>query len=312
MAVRSWAQAGKLLLTQNFRAPKNVCIRLKPVFGITMVYSHNIWGQRGIHCTRPVFAGHSKWKNIQHRKGAQDLKRMRVSMRLSKELMSAAKNGGPDPESNPRLASVIEQARDANIPKENILHAISKATGKGSAADAHEVRYEMYGYEGVGIVVDLLSDNRNRVSQDIRLLSSKCGLPIAAPNSVLFNFEFKGVIHIEKENLVASEDEVMAVALESGADDMLSAESQYTIYTDPHQLDAVRKKIRESGILKSNSATDKDKANVSMSTQLEYIPKTTVAVGEEAAQQNEELLERIWDIQDVVAVYHNMEESSHT
>lgn len=103
MAVRSWAQAGKMLLTENFRAPKNVCIRLKPVFGITMVYSHNIWGQRhaankliifrvhdflwvvmcrGIHCSRPVFAGHSKWKNIQHRKGAQDLKRMRVSMRL--------------------------------------------------------------------------------------------------------------------------------------------------------------------------------------------------------------------------------------
>ena len=161
-------------------------------------------------------AGHSKWANIKHRKGRADAIKGKIFSRLTKEIISAVKQGGPDPKSNTRLRIVIQKARAANLPNDNIERNIKKATS-ADQADYTEMTYELYGHGGVGIIAEVMTDNKNRISSDMRIATNKKGGTVATPGSVSFNFDRKGVIQVLKKNAV--EDELFLAATEAGAED---------------------------------------------------------------------------------------------
>lgn len=182
-------------------------------------------------------AGHSKWANIKHRKGKADAKKGKIFSRIAKEIISAVKLGGPDVKSNARLKLALQKAKEANVPNEIIERNIKKASS-ADQADYSELTYELYGHGGVGLIVDIMTDNKNRVSSDMRIATNKRGGTVAAPGSVAFNFERKGVISIPKKNL--TEDELFLVATEAGADDFETDEEEYLVITDASSLFNVR------------------------------------------------------------------------
>lgn len=236
-------------------------------------------------------AGHSKWANIKHKKGRADAKRGKVFSRIAKEIISAVKVGGPDPKSNPRLRLAVQKARAANMPNDNVERNIKKASSEDQS-NYDEVSYEIYGHGGVGLVVEAMTDNKNRSASDIRIACNKKGGSIANPGSVTFNFDRKGVIQIDDKHAV--EDEVFMAATEAGAEDFEKLEDRYIITTDPTELFVIKEAIEKLGFL-CNEAT------------LEMIPKITVNCDEETAQSNLALIEWLEDLDDVDAVYHNME-----
>lgn len=235
-------------------------------------------------------AGHSKWANIKHRKGRADAKKGKVFSRIIKELISAVKSGGPDVKSNSRLRIVIQKAREANVPNENIERNIKKAMSE-TQEDFHEVSYELYGHGGVGLIIEILTDNKNRVSSDMRIATNKRGGHIAQPGSVSFNFDRKGVIQINKSKAI--EDELFLTATEAGAVDFEALEDLYIITTDPSNLYQVKEAINAKGIITESS-------------NLEMIPKTYVDCDLETAKANMALIEWLEELEDVDAVYHNM------
>ncbi len=235
-------------------------------------------------------AGHSKWANIKHRKERADSKKGKVFSRITKEIISAVKQGGPDPKSNPRLRLVLQKARVANLPSDNIERNIKKAAS-ADQADYSEVVYELYGYGGVGIIVEILTDNKNRTASDIRIATNKRGGTIANPGAVMFNFDRKGVIHIDKKK--AAEDALFLAVGEAGADDFQVTDEVYIITTPPDSLFQVKEAIDEMGIPVEEA-------------ELEMIPKTFVECDEEAAKANLALIEWLENLDDVDAVYHNM------
>lgn len=235
-------------------------------------------------------AGHSKWANIKHRKGKADAKKGKIFSRVAKEIISAAKLGGPDPKSNPRLRIALQKAREANMPNENIERNIKKACN-ADQADYHEMTYELYGHGGVGLIVDVMTDNKNRIASEMRIATNKRGGTIASPGAVAFNFDRKGVIQVAKKN--ALEDELFLVATDAGAEDFEATDEFYLITTDPTQLYAVRDAINHLGF-------------ACESAELEMIPKSFVECDVEAAKENLALIEWIEELEDVDAVYHNM------
>ncbi len=235
-------------------------------------------------------AGHSKWANIKHRKERADLKKGKAFSRITKEIISAVKQGGPDPKSNPRLRLAVQKARTANLPNDNIERNIKKASS-ADQADFSEITYELYGYGGVGIIVEIMTDNKNRTSSDIRIATNKRGGTVANPGAVMFNFERKGVIRIDKKN--AQEDALFLAAGEAGADDFEATEEGFVVTTPPDSLFEVKEKLEQQGILIEEAA-------------LEMIPKTYVECDEENAKSNLALIEYLEDLEDVDAVYHNM------
>ncbi len=240
-------------------------------------------------------SGHSKWANIKRRKEKTDAKKGKVFSRASKEIINAVKLGGSaDPKTNSRLRLAIQKAKEVNFPSENIDRVIKKASAAGQEA-YHEMQYELYGHGAVGIILDIMTDNKNRIATDIRIATNKRGGTVTVPGAVAFNFDRKGVLVISKNH--ALEEELFAAATEAGADDFVTEEEDFVITTDPTQFDKVKEAIEKLGFKADHAA-------------IEMIPKTWVEVDEETAKANLALIEWLEGIEDVEAVYHNMKVSS--
>ncbi|RUM90760.1 MAG: YebC/PmpR family DNA-binding transcriptional regulator [Thermovibrio sp.] len=237
-------------------------------------------------------AGHSKWANIRHKKAAQDAKRGKIFTKLAREITVAAKEGGGDPEKNPRLRAAIEKARKFNMPKENIERAIKRGTGELAGESYEEVTYEGYGPGGVAIIVKCLTDNRNRTAAEVRHAFSKHGGNLGTSGCVSWMFERKGVIIIPAESY--DEETVMMAAIEAGAEDVVREDEKFVVYTEPSELETVKEGISNSGIEIEEA-------------KLDLIPTTTTKVEGETALKVLKLLEVLEDLDDVQEVYSNFD-----
>ena len=238
-------------------------------------------------------SGHSKWSTIKHKKGAADAKRGKIFSRLAKEITIAAKTGGGDPAGNPRLRTVLLEARSENMPKDNIERAIKKGTGELPGVSYDEVRYEGYAPGGIALIIDILTDNKNRTVAEIRHLLTRHGGSMAETNAVAWNFEQKGLIVIPKS--ACSDDEMLEKAIEAGAEDVDSSGDEFhevtTVSTD---LYAVAKALEGMG-LKAESA------------KLTMIPKTTQKVEGKSVGNVLKLMEALEEHDDVQNVYANFD-----
>ncbi|MEE8272612.1 MAG: YebC/PmpR family DNA-binding transcriptional regulator [Alphaproteobacteria bacterium] len=239
-------------------------------------------------------AGHSQFKNIMHRKGAQDAKRAKIFTKLIKEIVVAAKSGMPDPDMNPRLRAAIAAAKAANMPKDNIARAVKKATGGGDDTDYDEIRYEGYGPAGVAIIVEALTDNRNRTAAEIRATFSKFGGSLGETNSVSFMFDRVG--EITYPAAAASADAMFEAALEAGADNVDSDAELHTITAAVDDFSTVRDRLE-------------DAVGEPQSAELVWRPQNTVPVDEDPAATLLRLLDALDDNDDVQRVSANFEMS---
>jgi YebC/PmpR family DNA-binding regulatory protein len=238
-------------------------------------------------------AGHSKWAKVKHFKGAIDAKRGKIFSKLSKEIAIAAKIAGGDPNMNPRLRMVLLKCRAANMPNDNIERAIKKGTGGGETANFEDLTYEIYGPNGVAMLVEVSTDNRNRTASEIRSIVTKNDGSIATAGSVTRLFHRKGQIIIARE--AAGEDQLMELALEAGAEDFKAEPEGYEILTEPAKFEAVHKQLESKGI-KPEAAT------------VTELPSITVPLQEPAAVTAvNRLLEALEDHDDVKEVYSNAE-----
>ena len=235
-------------------------------------------------------AGHSKWANIKHRKGKADAAKGKIFSRLAKEIISAVRQSGPDPKTNSKLRIVITKAREANMPTDNIERNIKKASS-ADQADYIEMTYELYGHGGVGIIADVMTDNKNRISSDMRIATNKRGGVVANPGAVAFNFDRKGVIQVPKKDI--EEDDLFLLVTEAGADDFEVTDDSYIVLTSPESFDSVKEKIALAKIPIENAEID-------------MIPKNYVECDPETQAANLALIEWLENIDDVDAVYHNM------
>lgn len=239
-------------------------------------------------------SGHSKWANIKHRKGKQDAQRARIFTRLGKEIIVAAKQGGGDPDNNLRLKNVIQKARAVNMPVDNITRVIQKATGELAGVNYEELNYEGYGPGGAAVMLEIMTDNRNRTAADIRFLFSKHGGNLGETGCVGWMFDKKGVITIEKEGLNKDADEIMMIALEAGAGDVQEDEDSFEITCSPEDFGAVEAAIREAGL----NPLD---AEVAM------VPQNTVALEGDEAVKMLKLMDALEDHDDVQNVFSNFD-----
>lgn len=234
-------------------------------------------------------SGHSKWHNIQGRKNAQDAKRGKIFQKLSREIYMAAKSGGPDPSGNPSLRLVMDKARAANMPKSNIERAIKKAEG-GSDEHYDEITYEGYAPGGVAVLVEALTDNKNRTASDVRVAFTRNGGSLGATGSVAYMFDRKGYIVIDRSTTDADEDQVLLDVMDAGGDDLQTSEDAFEIYTDPKQFTAVRDGLEKAGYKLANA-------------ELTMIPQNTTPVPEDKKDQFEHLIDALEDSDDVSNVY---------
>ena len=242
-------------------------------------------------------AGHSKFKNIMHRKGAQDKKRAKVFSRLGKEISVAVKTGGTDPESNIRLRSAINTAKTLNMPKDNIERAIKKGEGNDPDSNYEEVRYEGYGPEGTAIIVEAMTNNKNRTAAEIRSIFNKSGGNLGESGSVSFGFKRLGVITIEKN--LATEEEIFDFSIENGSEDLEVNEEDYVIYCEQSVLHILNNKI----VSKFGSTKSAD---------LIWKSDTSVEVEKDSAEKLFKLLNALEDNDDVQGVSSNFEVSEET
>lgn len=238
-------------------------------------------------------SGHSKWSTIKHKKGAADAKRGKIFTRIIKEMTVAARLGGGDPEANPRLRAAVSEAKANNMPKENIERAIKRGTGELEGASYEEVTYEGYGPGGVAIIVEAVTDNTNRTTPEIRHVFEKNGGNLGTPGSVKFQFEKKGYFAVEKG--AVTEDTLMEIALEAGADDLqMDDPDTYEIYTAPESFEALRQTLEKSKI-------------PTVEAKLGMIPANYVSVDEAKSKQVMRLLEMLDDHDDVQNVWSNFD-----
>lgn len=237
-------------------------------------------------------AGHSKWANIKHRKAAQDAKKGKVFTKVAKELTVAAKLGGGDAEMNPRLRVALDKARSCNMPKDNVQRAINKGTGEGDDSVYYEINYDGYGPGGVAILVQTLTDNKNRTVSEVRSTLSKRGGSMGEAGSVAWIFESKGIISINKD--VVDEDTVMMVAIDAGAEDMTVEDDMYEVVCEPKEYWDVRAALEENNI-------PFEQADITMK------PKNTVPVDASGAKKLMALIDYLEDIDDVQEVFSNVE-----
>ncbi|PIS01979.1 MAG: YebC/PmpR family DNA-binding transcriptional regulator [Chlamydiae bacterium CG10_big_fil_rev_8_21_14_0_10_42_34] len=235
-------------------------------------------------------AGHSKWANIKHRKERSDRKKGKIFSRIIKEIISAVKQGGADIKTNTKLRAAIQKAKDANVPNDNVERNIKKAASSDTA-DFISMSYELYGYGGVGIIADIMTDNKNRISSDIRIATNKCGGTVATPGAVAYNFDRKGLLKVEKS--LATEDDLFLLVTENGADDFTSEDEFYIITTPVESFITVKDALEKAGI-KCEEA------------ELAMVPKVWVEVNDTDADSNIALIEWLENLDDVDAVYHNM------
>ncbi|AKP68267.1 YebC/PmpR family DNA-binding transcriptional regulator [Companilactobacillus ginsenosidimutans] len=234
-------------------------------------------------------SGHSKWHNIQGRKNAQDSKRGKIFQKLSRELFMAAKAGGADPDSNAALRLIVDKARAANMPKDNIKRALDKAEG-GSEEHYDEVVYEGYAPGGVAVLVEALTDNKNRTASSVRVAFTRNGGSMGSSGSVAYMFDRKGYIVLDREKNTQDEDQVLLDIMDLGADDLQTSDDVYEIYTDAKDFAAVRDGLIEKGYELANS-------------ELTMIPQNTMAVPEDKQEQFEHMIDQLEDDDDVSEVY---------
>ena len=238
-------------------------------------------------------SGHSKWHNIAAKKGKADAARGKIFTKLGRELLIAVKEGGPDPAGNSKLKNVIAKCKAANMPNDTINNAIKKASS--SNENYEEVMYEGYGPNGVAVIVEGSTDNKNRTAADVRHAFDKCGGNLGTSGCVSYLFTKKGVIVIDKTTTSLDEDSLMMMVLEAGADDFASEEEVYEITTTPETFDDVREKLEQEGL-------EFLEAGVQM------VPSTYVSLDEAGVARMERFLGMLDDLDDVTEVYHNWEE----
>ena len=237
-------------------------------------------------------SGHSKWATIKHKKGAADAKRGKMFSKLAKEIMIAAKSGG-DPSMNPSLRTIIQKAKSINMPNDNIEKAIKKGTGELASEAYEEITYEGYAAGGIGLVVNVLTDNKNRAAAEVGHIFKRNGSEFATRGSVSRNFERRGQIIIEKA--AAEEDALMEIVLEAGADDMTSDDDGYEVLTSPSAYQDVASAIEAAGI-------------ATVSSEVVYLPMVTKEVTElQKVKQLLKFIDALEDNDDVQNVYHNWE-----
>jgi YebC/PmpR family DNA-binding regulatory protein len=236
-------------------------------------------------------AGHSKWANIKHRKGAQDKRRAKVFTRIIKDVMVAVKEGGPDPDANPRLRLCVQNAKGANIPKDTVQRAIAKASGK-DADNYIETTYEGYGPNGIAIFLECTTDNINRTVQDIRATLNKHGGSLGTNGSLSFIFDRLGVFTIPQGNL--EEDSFTMEMIDANATDVLLEDNIFTVYVPFESFGEMQRKLESMGIEAENAS-------------LQRIPKETTTLDIEAAKKVMKLIDALEEVGDVQQVYHNLE-----
>lgn len=238
-------------------------------------------------------SGHSKWHNIQAKKGKADAARGKIFTKLGRELLIAVKEGGPDPAGNSKLKNVIAKCKAANMPNDTINNAIKKASS--SNENYEEITYEGYGPNGVAVIVEAATDNKNRTAADVRHAFDKSGGNLGTSGCVSYMFNKKGIIVIEKESTKMDEEELMMLAIDSGAEDFQTIGDVYEITTDPSDFSTVCEKLEENGI-------------EFLESEVQMIPTTTVSLDEKGVEKMERLIERLEDLDDVSNIYHNWEE----
>lgn len=238
-------------------------------------------------------SGHSKWHNIQAKKGKADAARGKIFTKLGRELLIAVKEGGPDPAGNSKLKNVIAKCKAANMPNDTINNAIKKASS--SNENYEEIIYEGYGPNGVAVIVEAATDNKNRTAADVRHAFDKSGGNLGTSGCVSYMFNKKGIIVIEKETAAMEEEDLMMLALEAGAEDFQALEEIYEVVTDPSDFTVVREKLEEAGL-------------EFLEAEVQMVPTTTVALDEKGVEKMERLIERLEDLDDVANIYHNWEE----
>lgn len=240
-------------------------------------------------------SGHSKWHNIQAKKGKADAARGKVFTKLGRELLIAVKAGGPDPASNSKLKDVIAKCKANNMPNDTINNAIKKAAGAGNNENYEEVIYEGYGPNGIAVIVEATTDNRNRTAADVRHVFDKAGGNLGTTGCVSYLFNKKGVIVIEKENAKISEDELMLLSIDAGAEDFEAEEEYYQITTEPSDFTAVREALENAGLEFAQA-------------EVQMVPTTYVTLDESSAEKMQRLIDRLDELDDVSQVYHNWDE----
>ncbi len=236
-------------------------------------------------------SGHSKWATIKRQKGKTDAARANVFTKIGRELAVAVRQGGPDPNNNPRLRDVIAKARAANMPNDNINRSIKKASGEDGNVNYDSIIYEGYGSGGVAVIVETLTDNKNRTAAAVRHIFDKCGGSLGTTNCVSYMFESKGVVTIQK-NANDDDEEIMMLALECGAEDFDGSEDEYYISTAPNDVDTVRDGLEKAG-------------RVILSAEVRQIPSSTVDIDPETEVKFRRMLDMFDDDDDVQNVYHN-------
>jgi len=238
-------------------------------------------------------SGHSKWHNIQAKKGKADAARGKIFTKLGRELLIAVKEGGPDPAGNSKLKNVIAKCKAANMPNDTINNAIKKASG--STENYEEITYEGYGTNGVAVIVSAATDNKNRTAADVRHAFDKSGGNLGTNGCVSYLFNKKGLIVIDRTTTTLDEDSMMMLALDSGAEDFEASEEVYEITTDPSNFSEVREKLEAEGL-------------EFLEADVKLIPTTYVELNEEQGEKMQRLIDRLEDLDDVVEVSHNWAE----
>lgn len=239
-------------------------------------------------------SGHSKWATIKRKKAKIDAQRGKVFTRLAKEIIVAARQGGPDPEGNARLKTAVMRAKEANIPNDNIMRAIQKGAGETGGANYEELIYEGYGPGGVAVMLEILTDNRNRTAGEIRFIFSKNGGNLGETGCVAWMFNEKGIIVVEKADNELDEDEIMLNAIDAGAQDFNFEDDLYEIVCDPADLQPVRESLEKAGVKIA-------------SAEVTLAPQTTVNLEGDKAEQMMRLMEALEEHDDVQNVYANFE-----
>lgn len=237
-------------------------------------------------------SGHSKWHNIQAKKGKVDAKRGKIFTKIGKEIAIAAKSGGANPDANPRLRDVIAKAKANNMPKDSIERAIKKASGELASVNYEEIIYEGYGPSGVAVIVEVLTDNKNRSAGNVRSAFTKGGGNMGTSGCVGFMFQKKGELVIEKADL--DEDEVMMMALDAGAEDFAAEDEVFVVTTAPEDFGTVREALEANNLEFLEAA-------------VKMIPDTYTAINEDEAKKFQKMIDLLDDDDDVQEMYHNAE-----
>ena len=240
-------------------------------------------------------SGHSKWHNIQAKKGKADAARGKIFTKLGRELLIAVKQGGPDPAGNSKLKDVIAKCKANNMPNDTINNAIKKASGAGSTENYEEMVYEGYGPSGVAVIVNASTNNKNRTAADVRHVFDKAGGNLGTTGCVSYMFEKKGVIVIEKEGCPISEDDLMMIAIEAGAEDFVSEEEVYQVLTAPNDFTNVTEELSKNNL-------------TFLEAGVQMVPSTYVSLDEKNAEKMQRLIDNLNDLDDVLEVFHNWEE----